>query len=93
MHIDVVVFHNDGDIPEVIIDKEVEHSIDYFDPDDYSEYSTNDASADEALERSYMLLTYNDLINYDHVGEETYKKMADSFKQRFSKCRIYDAHI
>jgi hypothetical protein len=93
MHIDVVVFYNEGDIPEMIIDKEVEVSIDYFDPEYYSEYSTADAAMDEIVAKSYMLLTYNDLINYEHVGEETYKRMAESFKQRFSKCRVYDAHI
>jgi hypothetical protein len=93
MHVDVLVFYNSADIAEDLIDKEVEHSIDYFDPDKYTDYYTVDSRLDEVIKESYMLITYNDLINRDHVDAVTYDKMADSFKQRFDRCRVYDAHI
>lgn len=93
MHVDVLVFYNEGEIPAELIGKEVTYSIDYFDLDEYSDYNTNDDMFDEVIKGSYMLITYNDLINSAHVDEVTYNKMADSFKRRFNKCRVYDAHI
>lgn len=92
MHVDVLVFYG-AEIPENLIDKEVGFSIDHYDPDNYGEYNINDDMLDEVIKGSHMLLTYNDLINRDHVDEVTYNKMADSFKQRFDRCRVYNAHI
>jgi hypothetical protein len=61
--------------------------------DEWSDYHTDDPQMEDVIDRSYIMITYDSVINSSVVDDKTYAKTAEQFRKRFKDCRVYDAHI